>query len=61
LILTVNGNGQVEQKAVRIQVGEPRVVSRTDLARLLALLRRSRRGSSASRLGRPYRMRARAD
>src|SRR5215467_6326803 len=38
LTLTVNGNGQVEQKAARIQVGEPRVVSRPDLVRLLALL-----------------------
>ena len=50
LTLTVNGNGQVEQKAVRmsilpsnpsrIEVAEPRDVSRTDLVRLLALLQK---------------------
>ena len=40
LTLTVNGNGQVEQKSFRMGAGEPRDVSRSDLVRLLALLQK---------------------
>lgn len=39
LILTIHGDGRVEQRVVRTQAGEPRKVSRPDLERLVTLLR----------------------
>src|SRR5580765_545003 len=39
LILTIHGDGRVEQRVVRTQAGEPRKVSRRDLERLVTLLR----------------------
>lgn len=38
LILTIHGDGRVEQRAVRTKTGEPRMVSRQDLDRLAKLL-----------------------
>lgn len=39
LTLTINGDGRVEQHAVRVQTREPRDVLKPDLEELLALLR----------------------